>query len=311
MRLFTRKKIKSKDDSQSTREEFVSTRREKRREVTPEIILQESYRQNRMLNTRHGKTPAETSDRIAAHIISHKRIKTAKRGAVFLGVVVVCLALISQFTGSVSVQTPDTTSAKFTDQYKATLNEYYAQRPIERLQFLTDMNALKEFFLKKNPEVKTVRIESGGLGSGRMKLTFRQPVAQWSSGDRTYFVDDDGVTFERNYFPSPSVIVKDQSGIPATAGQEVINRQFLGFLGQTVSHFKQYNMRVTEAVLPPQTVRQLNIIVEGLPYTIKMTSDRKASSQVKQVMHVIGLLKEKSAQPQYIDVRVDQRVFYQ
>ncbi|MDO4781220.1 MAG: hypothetical protein Q4A34_02425 [Candidatus Saccharibacteria bacterium] len=291
-------------------EVFVSRRRAEvlaQKEAAP---LDGAYRRHRTLNTRHSDSPAETSERLLSHMTAQRRKKLLRVAA---GIVVTCgvlLLLLSQIAVSVAVQTPDAASAKHADRYIAALQQYYGSRPSERFLPLLQSKPLEEFFLAHAPEVKTVRVESRGILAGRLKLTFRQPVAQWSSGDHTYFVDDHGVTFERNYFMTPSVVVKDQSGIPASAGQEVINRQFLGFLGQAVAQLKQRNLKVTEAVLPPHTVRQLELTVEGLPYRIKMTSERSAKSQVEQAMRTIGFLQSQHRTPQYIDVRVDQRVFY-
>ena len=142
------------------------------------------------------------------------------------------------------------------------------------------------------------------------KLTFRQPIAQWSSGNKVYFVDDGGVTFEQNYFNPPTVAVRDESGLPTRGGQEVINRQFLSFLGQAVSEFSQHKLKVSEAILPANTVRQVWFKVEGRESQIRMTVDRSARSQVRQAIVTLGYLDKNGQSSGYIDVRVDQRSFY-
>ena len=153
-------------------------------------------------------------------------------------------------------------------------------------------------------------MEGDFLARSAVKLTFRQPVAQWSSGDKIYFVDDSGVTFEQNYFAAPTVAVHDESGLPTRGGQEVINRQFLSFLGQAVSEFSQHKMNVSEVILPANTVRQVWFKVEGREIQIRMTVDRSAQAQVKQAIATLSYLDNNGAKPGYIDVRVDQRSFY-
>jgi hypothetical protein len=98
--------------------------------------------------------------------------------------------------------------------------------------------------------------------------------------------------------------------VSAVAGQEVINRQFLSFLGQAVSAFKKEQVVVTEVVLPVETVRQVLFQLEGRPYPVKMTIDRGATAQVAEAMKAMRHLDAQGVSPQYIDVRVDQRVFY-
>ena len=184
------------------------------------------------------------------------------------------------------------------------------QSPVERFLFVLNHQSLASFFLEKAPEVKTVRLEADQLARPRLKLTFRQPVVQWTSGDKSYFVDDAGVTFSITYMGSPSVIVKDQSGVPTAAGQEVINRHFLSFLGQAVAGFREHQLEVTEIILPQNTVRQALLSIKGRPYSIKMTTDREAAAQVAQAVKAMAFFQSSGAAPAYIDVRVNQRVFY-
>lgn len=295
-----------KKEPKLTRREIAARRQA---EIYDDIPAQ-SYRRNRMLNSRQTASPMETSERLEAHRLIKKRRKASRR---FFGAVcglAVVLYLLSQLTINISVQTPDPKSSGNAAKYIKILNDYYASRPAERFRFFLDHNSLINFFLQQAPEVKTIRIEGESLASSSVKLQFRQPVAQWSSGSKVYFVDESGVTFEQNYFDAPTVAVKDESGIPAKSGQEVINRQFLSFLGQAVSLFTQNNLKVSEATLPAGTVRQVWFKVDGRDYYIRMTVDRAAEPQVKQAIITIKHLDGQGITPAYIDVRVDQRSFY-
>lgn len=299
-RLFTPKK------QSLTRREVVARRRA---EVEKDVNTQ-SYRRNRTLNSRETASPMETSERLETHrLIKRRRKITRSLLGVACGMVGV-LVLLFQLTIYLSLQTPDARSAENAEKYRAVLNEYYTARPAERFRFFLNSNDLKNFFLEKAPEVKTVRIEGNFLAKSTVKLTFRQPVAQWSSAEKVYFVDDSGVTFEQNYFTSSSVAVKDESGIPTESGQEVVNRQFLSFLGQAVHAFSQNDITVSGVILPAHTVRQVWFQLEGYPYIVRMTVDRGAMAQVKQAVVTIHQMSNRGERPSYIDVRVDQRSFY-
>ena len=270
----------------------------------------QSYRRNRTLNSRQTISPLEASERLEAHNLAKKRRYMMQK----LFITAVCLAvvvfLLFQLTISISIQTPDAKSSSNSSKYASVLNEYYNAHPAERFRFFLNNNDLRQFFLQKAPEVKNIRIEGDFLARSAVKLTFRQPVAQWSSGGKVYFVDDGGVTFEQNYFDAPAVVVRDESGLPTRGGQEVINRQFLSFLGQAVSAFAQYKIKVSEATLPASTVRQVWFKVEGRATQVRMTVDRAAQSQVKQAVITLEYLGKAGNTPEYIDVRVDQRSFY-
>ena len=304
MKLFGR--VGQKQES-SRREVAARRQAQLRGEETPSP---HSYQRNRILNSRQTATPAETSERLATQKLAEQRRRLTHRlGWVLLGALLV-LIVLWQAVVSVTVIAPQALSADDARRYRSVLESYYGERPAERLRFMLDDTSLKGYFLTHAPEVKTVRIESNGIAAAHMKVTFRQPVVQWTSTGTVYFVDDDGVTFERNYFTPPAVTVRDESGVSAVAGQEVINRQFLSFLGQAVSAFKKEQVVVTEVVLPVETVRQVLFQLAGRPYPVKMTIDRGATAQVAEAMKAMRHLDAQGVSPQYIDVRVDQRVFY-
>ena len=269
-----------------------------------------SYQRNRMLNSRKTATPAETSERLVAHKLADQRRRLVHHLIWVVFACVIVLMIMWQSVLSATVITPQAIKADDSRRYIDTLELYYSKRPAERLRFLTNEEALRGHFLAHAPEVKSIRIEGDRLASAQIKLVFRQPVAQWSSAGATYFVDDDGVTFEKNYFTPPAVAVRDESGVPTVVGQEVINRQFLSFLGQAVASFKKEGMIVTEAILPADTVRQVMFQLEGRSYPIRMTIDRGAGAQVAQAVKAIRHLDSNGIVPQYLDVRVDQRAFY-
>jgi len=279
-------------------------------ELKEDTSSTQAYRRNRTLNSRHTSSPMETSDRLEAHkLIKRRRSLTRKLIVSLLGLLLIFL-LLSQLTVYCTILTPDTKSAQNAAKYEQALNDYYAARPAERFKFFRNDTDLLAFFVQKVPEVKTVRIEEGFLARSSVKLQFRQPVAQWLSGNAVYFVDETGVTFERNYFETPRISVRDESGIPAESGREVINRQFLSFLGRVIALFSQNNMTVAEATLPSNTVRQVWFKLNGKPYDIRMVIDRESEAQVKQAIMTMQYLESHQLKPSYIDVRVDQRSFY-
>lgn len=267
------------------------------------------FQKNRTLVSRTGE-PSGSERQAWRNLRQKRRRLIVTLVGVLAGAGMLMLALM-QFAGKVQVQTPTPMKEESTSVYVAILNEYFAERPMERFRGLVQEDALQDFFSVKAPEVKTVSIASGTeLATATLRLTFREPVAQWSSSDRTYFVDDMGVTFERNFFAPPSVVVKDESNIQAEAGVEVINQRSLGFLGYVVSGFREHGMTVQEVTLPENTLRTMVVHLEGRATTVQMTIDRDAKAQVEEAVQALQYLDGKGEAPGYIIVSVDQQVFY-
>lgn len=297
----------------TTRQEAVALRRQQQER---QLDVGALYRRSRTLTPQREVSPPlsdvapSSSLRLSAHQLRRRRRRLT---GYFLSTVVaagVLLAVLCRLTVTVQFQAVDGVQLQQAEHYGAVIDEYFAARPVERLQFFTDQQALTGFFSQHTPEVKHAAISPGGPAIGRLQLAFRRPVAQWSSGNATYFVDETGMTFEKNYFATPTLTVTDQSGVPTDAGREVVNRRFLSFLGQAVAQLAQQRMTVSEAVLPPGTVRQLWLKIEQRPYVIKMTIDREATAQVQQATTAIAQLDARGVRPGYIDVRADRRVFY-
>lgn len=302
MKLFRVKKQRA-----LTRREIIIQRKQSQSTDSPEAG---SFTRSRNLSAKYRKPSPDKSERQEVWDLKRKRRKLAIYLASVALAAIVVLFVLSQFIAEVTVKSNAPGSLN-SQKYTRVLESYLKDRPFERLRILLDTDSLQGYFLERAPEVKTVTVSRGdSLTKADLQLTFRKPLVQWSSGGTIYYVDEDGITFEDSYLAKPNLIVSDQSGLPAYAGQEIINRRFLSFLGQTVSRFSENNLAVTEVILPPDTIRQVEVALEGRPYRVKMTIDREATAQVAQTVHAISALDARGLNPEYIDVRVDQSVFY-
>lgn len=290
-----------------TRREIVA----QRQADTAKASRSDNFRRSATLGQSRQAVDLSDSERQTAWRLRLRRRRLVRWLVVAVLVIGVVLLLLTQLVAKVDIQASRHERSGEYQQYLKVMEDYYRARPIERLRFMIDQAALNAFFLERTPEIKSVNIVgSGDLTKGVLQVAFRQPVAQWASGNQVYFVDEAGVTFQHNYFDTPGVVVSDRSGVPAEAGQEVVNRRFLSFLGQSVALFRDSGLSVAEVVLPPSTVRQVEFKLQDREYIIKMTVDRPASAQVNQALKALKYVSEKGISPEYIDVRVDQRVFY-
>ena len=304
MKFFGRK-TKS---AELSRREIIARRRQAVSDIESGAST-EGFRRNR--NISRTQERKADSDRQAWHDL---RVKRRKLSAWLIGIVlsvIILLILLMQLIATIVAQAPSPIANTDSNVYTGVLEDYLRERPIERLRFLVRQDSLEEFFSTRAPEVATVKVVgTPQLATASLQLTFRQPVAQWASDTTTYFVDGSGVTFERNHFDPPAIAVKDNSNIDIEAGQEVLDRRFLSFLGHVVSGFTDNSMKVQEILLPDGMLRQVDVRLEGKPYFVRMTIDRDAAAQVGEAMHAIGYMDGRGMSPEYIDVRVDQRVFY-
>lgn len=292
----------------------------KQAERVTDVTIEERYafRRNRTITGSIASNVASANEsnaqlkspRVQAHELSNKRRSIGMVLLMVLAGCVLLFTLIYQFTAVPVVKTTDS-SIKLDDAYVEVVQSYFSTRPIERFRFLTNTNQLNDFVQSRSPEVADVHITgSAGFGQSMFILTMREPIAGWSINGKQRYVDSTGVAFVNNYFTSPSVQIIDNSGIQVQAGQAVASNRFLGFVGRAVGLAKTQGYIVQQVIIPSGTTRQVELRVNGVGYSIKLSVDRSAGEQMEDMARVIRYLKERNINPEYIDVRVAGKAFY-
>lgn len=196
--------------------------------------------------------------------------------------------------------------------YQDTLQKYFFDRPFERFAFARNTASLGRYIASAHPEIKDVGYSGlSGFGTGLYSLTIRRAVAGWDSGGKHYYVDGEGVAYENNYYAKPDVSIVDNTGVTTPEGSvAVASNRLLSFVGQSVKYAKSYGYTVSKVVLPPNTTRQLQVSLKGSDVTIKCSVDHGAGQQMYDMARGLNYLKSRGKTAEYVDVRVQGKVFY-
>ena len=252
------------------------------------------------------------SPRLKEHELrSHRR----RLGAYLFGVLILIgglMVLLSQFIGVVTpafssqqplIKEPDN------QKYVQLINQYFNSRPLERLRFALNRDALAGYLEDKAPEVASVEFENTGLAVASASIRFRVPVVAWQIQAQKYYVDGDGQSFTVNYYSEPAVTVKDDSGIDPSAGA-IVSDRFLQFMGRVIALTNASGLRVTGATIPRNTSREIDFNLEGRGYFIKTQLGRDAASQATDLVNAVKYIDSKGIKPSYIDTRVPGKAAY-
>ncbi len=255
------------------------------------------------------------SDRLKKQDQQQQRRMVTTGLLVVVALVLFAWYLVSQYTVDVGEMTynPETSTTPNDALYKKSINEYLSIRPAERFRFAINDSALTQFVAASLPEVKKISVDGGQANRTNFKLELRQPIASWKTGDEQSFVDDEGVSLANNYYSNPSVVITDNTGASNSEqpGTAVVSERFLRFLGRLVALTNSSGLgEVSEASLPKNTAREIDIKLKGRPYYIKTHIDRDPAATVEDIKRVVGFLEQKKVTPVYIDVRVNGRAFY-
>ncbi len=292
-----------------------SSRLPRRRLDSPEPVsdLQNrSYLRNRTIS---GTQPSrEESTRGHAHTLAAQRRRLGSIFLLILGVILLLALVIGQFTAKVTVGIVGTSLSQQPDtaRYEKAISQYLNSHPVERLRFSLSTGQLLSSLTTDDPEIAAVKQTTvWGLGTTNFAVTLRQPVAGWQINRQQYYVDASGVAFQKNYFAAPALQIVDQSGATPENGGTVTSTRFLSFVGKIVATAKGRGYTVSQAILPAGTTRELAIRLTSVKPEIRLSIDRGAGEQIEDMDRSLKYITSKGLTPQYIDVRVAGKAYYQ
>lgn len=270
------------------------------------------FRRNQTLSSYRHNTPEESSRQKAHHLAIQRR----KIGGIFLVVAiaaVLLLLLLWQLMAQIHIvtSTKQLSTTFQPTEYERVVNEYLNVNPAQRLRVSLDEAALSTYVSNELPEVERLSLSGGaGVAQANFSITYRTPVAGWQINGNQYYVDANGVVFEKNYYDAPKVQIVDESGVSPEQGSAIVGTRLLGFMGRVVAQAQGRGYTVTRAVLPQGTTRQVDVYFKGVKTYVKFSIDRGAGEQTEDAARSLAYLKLKHVTPRYIDVRVPGRAAY-
>lgn len=253
------------------------------------------------------------SPRAHVHHLTHQRRRVFSILFIVVLSISVLFLVLNNFTATASISLSDVSISKSVSSsvYEETIQEYMDINPMSRFHFVLNQSALTDYVASKLPEVVSVEQKgASSLGTADFMITMRKPVAGWQINDKQYYVDSKGIPFERNYYSAPDVQIIDNSGVSLRAGTAVASKRFLSFVGRVVSLSKANGYTVTQAILPVDTTRQLEIKLKEVSYLVKLSIDRPAGEQVEDMSRAIKHFTAQGKNLSYIDVRVSGKAFF-
>lgn len=254
-----------------------------------------------------------SSDRVEYHELKNKSRWLLKNIGLLLGSIVILVIVIGQFIFKIDVSLENVNTPIPEEKlaiYEETIDDYLGDNPVERFVSSVKSDNLQAYIAPKHAEIARVNsVNAYFLSPTRFSLEARKPLAMWIIGGQKRYVDKDGVAFSKNFFEDPPIKVIDKSGVEGGSAP-LASSQFLGFIGRFVYLAQVKGYEVKEITIPPGTIRQVDVILEGTGYPVKVLTSRSAAGQVEDMDNTVSYLKDKNLVPKYIDVRVENKAFY-
>lgn len=217
----------------------------------------------------------------------------------------------------VAILSQEGTVTRTSQEYEEGISEVWRRSVLNQSKLTVNSVKIKAEILAKYNEIQTVKIELPLLGRRpSIIVTPSRPAMQFISSNGMFYVDSTGKVMARitdvtvNKL-APISLVRDETGIAAEAGKNIISKPEAAFLQRLSQQLRVESIEVESITLPSAAANQADVRVAGQKYYVKfstLTDPRQAVGAYKTVQ--TKLVAEKTEPREYIDVRVEEKVFY-
>ena len=202
------------------------------------------------------------------------------------------------------------------NEYSLAMDEILSSKLSYRTKFTINTKEAEQELLTRFPELDAAVLRLPVLGRRpTLVVAVSQPALLLAAQSKSYVLDDDGVAVSTAQNVSAQtrqslLVIRDESGLEVVEGKQVVTSDTITFIKSVIAQLKAQSLEVNQLTLPPNA-NQLNIRLKGLPYTIKTDVAGDARQQIGSYLAVREHLSGQGITPaEYVDVRVEEKVFY-
>lgn len=201
--------------------------------------------------------------------------------------------------------------------YKSAAQQILASSAFNRNKLTFDSDKINQQMRQTFPELAAVSVSLPIFGWQPTVYVqaFSPSVVLVGSSTGDFVLDPDGRAFAPDGLKTgldklQAPIVRDQSGLKIIERQIALPSSQVAFITEVYGQLKTKNIPIAGIILPPQP-GELHIQVRDKPYVIRFNLYGNAREGAGRYLATISYLDSKGETPgEYIDVRVDGRVFY-
>jgi hypothetical protein len=202
------------------------------------------------------------------------------------------------------------------DEYRAEAQRLLNDSLGNKTKLTIQTGEIEQQLLARFPELKAAALRLPILGRRpNLIIEVRSPKLILSTPGKSYILDNSGraVSELQNLSPDARqglLVVKDESGLDLQTGSQAITTETVSFISAVSAQLKAQSLTLQEFTLP-QVANELDIKLEGLPYYINTDASGDARLQIGSFLAVKERLSREGVTPsEYVDVRVEEKVFY-
>lgn len=202
------------------------------------------------------------------------------------------------------------------EEYTAEVDNILKSKLGYRTKLTINTSEVEQALLSKFPELKAAVLRLPVLGrKPTLVVEVSPPALIITSATKSLVLDDSGVAISEVAALSEEAkqglpVVQDQSGVDLTLGKQIVTSETVSFIRTAIGHLRAQSTSVSQLTLPV-AANQLDIRISGENYYIKTDVSGDARLQIGSFLAVRDHLAAKGQKAnEYIDVRVEEKVFY-
>lgn len=272
----------------------------------------------------HGSSDNSQNTGRSDQAIGQKKPRSYKKFAYLPSYLALCMIVVAgiyslwlQPMPKVVLINKDGTVYHSVQDYQIGISSIWHRSILNQTKLTIHGAAIKSDILNQYGELSDVRIEMPLLGRrATVFLTPDYPALQFVNINGAFYVNVNGKVMSKiaevtqNHLQNVPVI-HDETGIKAEVGKNIIAQTQAEFLHKLSSQLTVEGIITESITLPATAANEADVRIKGQSYYIKFSMLNDPRQAVGAYQTVKAKLGQDHAQPkEYIDVRVDEKVFY-
>ncbi len=234
----------------------------------------------------------------------------------FLSVLAAILLLLIGSRMMVTGATVVTDDPELSSKLEVAANNYLGSSLFRNFKIGVDRASMAQELTQNNPEAGEVRVSLPLFSTEvKVEVTGRKSAALLITDpdNPVYVIDGEGVIFAEAGEGADLTalpVIRDSTGINPELGQSVTSPTVARFILIMNNRLPEFGYTPVEYEVG-EALRQVNIKVKDKPYILKTSTEQGAGQQLAVLRFATNWLQQHKKAPQdYLDLRVDDRVYF-
>lgn len=246
------------------------------------------------------------------HQVMWKRLRSVP-SLTAIGIILVSAVYSTTISTAATVKfAGDQSSYRTLEDYRSSINKILDSSVWNKSKLTINTFKTEKAILANFPELDAVNVALPVIGRRpTIILHARKAAVLVSTRSKVYVLDMTGkVVAESNQLPSIQrdklLSVDDKSGLELHVGSQAVTTSTITFILNIQAQLRDKKLEITQIVLPVAP-NEVDLYIKDLKYFIKTDATGDARMQIGGFLAA----KENGTQPvEYMDVRVEEKVFY-